>query len=307
MIGRPVSAADVSLVMCVWNPRADWFREAMRSALEQTGCNIELIVVDDGSTEPVEQHLAGLADPRVRLVRTDHAGLSHARNAGTAAATGRFLRFIDGDDVLEAGSCARLLRLANGGAAISYGATLVCDDRLQPTKKVTSTLQGWIADECLLYRFEARHLSMLFPRRVVEAVGPWDTTLRQCQDWDFVLRALEHAPVHGEDEIATFYRRHGGAAAANVRGALEYESLVVDRYFERHPERRGSALEREARAKLLLVRAAAAPAIDASRRDQLGLVARAFRLHPRRTVEELASAGGALVRRRLARGQMAAQ
>jgi hypothetical protein len=128
---------------------------------------------------------------------------------------------------------------------------------------------------------------MLFPRRVVEAVGDWDTALRQCQDWDYVLRALEYAPVRGEHEIETYYRRHGASASANLERALEYESLVVDRYFERHPEQAGTSLEREARAKLLLVRAKMFASLGLGRRQQLQLVAHALALHPRRAMEEL--------------------
>ena len=283
-----VSTPDISIVMCVWNPQRDWFREAVRSALDQEDCLLELIVVDDGSSEPVERHLGDIDDARLQIVRVEHGGLSRARNAGIHAATGRFFRFVDGDDVLDLGSCRRLLELAGDGSTISYGATLVCDEKLQPQRVKTSSLEGWVADECLLYRFDVRHMSMLFPRDVVEAVGDWDPALQQCQDWDFVLRALEHAPVRGGQEIATHYRRHDSAVASNLRGALQYESMVVDRYFERHPSKQHSRLEREARAKLLMVRASACSALGDSRGEQLRLIGRAFALHPRRAAEELA-------------------
>jgi hypothetical protein len=134
--------------------------------------------------------------------------------------------------------------------------------------------------------------------RLREAVGSAPDQ-RDCDDrcrrWiasagrgDLVLRSLEHAPVRGEQEIATFYRRHGQAQSANLARALEHESLVVDRYFERHPEQAGSWLEREARANLLVVRARAAASLGRGRREQLRLLARAFALHPRRTFAELA-------------------
>lgn len=287
-----MSALDVSVVMCVWNPQRDWFREAVRSALDQEDCGLELVVVDDGSDDPVESLLVDVDDPRLRVVRIEHGGLSRARNAGIETAGGRFVRFVDGDDVLEPRSCARLLRLAGNGETIAYGTTIVCDERLRPVGSKTSDLEGWVAEECLLYRFDVRHMSMLFPRPVVEAVGEWDPALRQCQDWDFVLRALEHAPVRGDQEVATFYRRHGSAAAANLRGALRFEAMVVDRYFERHPSRKGSRLEREARAKLLMVRAASWRALGDPRREQLRLIGHAFALHPRRAAEELIRTAG---------------
>lgn len=278
---------EVSIVMSAWKPRLDWLRLAVQSALDQHECDIELVVVDDGSPEPVADLLAEVEDPRLRVIRVEHGGLSRGRNAGIVAARGQFLRFFDADDVAEPGSTARLLRLAGDGRTIAYGSTLVCDDELRPLDVKSAELEGWIAEECLLYRFDVMHPSMLFPRWVIEAVGEWEEALPQVADWDYVLRALEHAPVRGEQRIATYYRRHATSMSANVTAALRYETRVVDRYFERHPERTGTSLEREARAKLLMVAAIARPLTGELRREQLRLVARALALHPRRAAQEL--------------------
>ena len=284
----------VSIIMSAWKPRHDWLREAVAGVLGQEGCEIELIIVDDGSPQPVTELLTNFDDPRLRIIRVDHGGISHTRNAGIRAARGKFLRFVDADDVLERGSTARLLRLAEDRGAIGYGATLVCDEQLRPIGVKRSRLEGWIAEECLLYRFDVKHMSMLFPRRVIDAVGDWDTSMHQCQDWDFVLRALEHAPARGEEKVAAYYRRHGASLSANLERALYYESRVVDRYFERHPDQLGTVVEREARAKLLMVRARACPAVGKARAEQIRLVARAVALHPRRATQEIARQVGEL-------------
>jgi hypothetical protein len=173
--------------------------------------------------------------------------------------------------------------------------------RLEPHTVKTSKLEGWIARECLLYRFDVRHMSMLFPRAVVESVGDWYPGLPQCEDWDYVLRALERAPVRRDPEIATFYRRHPNSLTANVARGLDCESLVVDRYFDRHPEQKGTRLEREARAKLLLVRAHAHAATGIPRAERLRLVAEACRLHLGRSAEQLFSEGVDAGKRRAAR------
>jgi glycosyltransferase involved in cell wall biosynthesis len=278
----------VSVVMCAWKPRGDWFRDAVASVLADDAVD-ELVVVDDGSPDPVEPMLADIPDPRVRVVRVEHGGLSLARNAGMRAARGTFVRFADADDLVEPGGTRALLELADE-ETVTYGATQVCDDSLRPLLVKGSTLKGHIADECLLYRFDVVHTSMLFPRRVLDRVGGFEPELRQCQDWDFVLRACEVAPMLGTQAIVTRYRRHGSSVSANLQRAMQFESMVVDRYFERHPEQRGTRLEREARAKLLLVRAAMAPRSGEGRLAQLLYIARAAALHPRRTVEELVSA-----------------
>ena len=275
--------------MSAWKPRADWLRDAVTSVLDQQDCDLELIVVDDGSPDPIDRLLSDIDDPRLRVIRVDHGGISHTRNAGIRVARGGFFRFVDADDLLERGSTARLLALAGEGESIAYGATLVCDQQMHPIGVKRSALQGWISNECLLYRFDVKHMSVLFPRRVVDATGEWDTTMHQCQDWDFVLRAVEHAPVRGEHKIAAYYRRHGASQSANNERALYYESQVVNRYFDRHPDQAGTALEREARAKLLMVRAKAYGALGKGRSEQLRLVAQAVALHPRRALEEVAS------------------
>lgn len=275
----------VSVVMCAWKPRRDWLRDAVASVLADDS-DLELIVVDDGSPEPVEAALAHVEDPRLRVIRVEHGGLSRARNAGIRAARGAYVRFADADDIVEPAGTGVLLELADE-ATIAYGATEVCDEDLRPLSVKSSRLEGWIAEPCLLYRFDVVHTSMLFPRLVLERAGEFEPALRQCQDWDYVLRACEVAPVRGSQAIVTRYRRHADAAATNVEGALHFESLVVDRYFERHPGQAGSRLEREARAKLLMVHASVCPLLGEGRRTQLRLVLRAFALHPRRTLEEL--------------------
>jgi glycosyltransferase involved in cell wall biosynthesis len=69
-----VSTPLVSLVMPVWRPRRDWLLQAVRSALAQRDCELELIVVDDGNPEPIDELLAEVRDPALRIVRAPHGG-----------------------------------------------------------------------------------------------------------------------------------------------------------------------------------------------------------------------------------------
>ena len=88
----------VSLLMAAYAQRPAWLREAVSSALGQRDCSFELILIDDGSPEPVAELLAEFDDPRLRVLRVEHGGVSRARNAGIAAARGRYIRFLDSDD-----------------------------------------------------------------------------------------------------------------------------------------------------------------------------------------------------------------
>ena len=200
-------SALVSLVMPAWNPNPVWLRQAVASALGQEGCEIELILVDDGSDPSVEDLLDGLEDERMHLLRVPHGRVSRARNAGIGAARGDYFRFIDCDDVILADSTAHLLALTGGNdRVIAYGATLVCDEHLRPISTIEATAQGDVAEACLLNRFATTIHSLLYPRRVVEEIGPWEPSIIVSQDWDYALRAFERATVHGDRRVVTHYR-----------------------------------------------------------------------------------------------------
>jgi hypothetical protein len=247
-----LSETLVSLMMPAWRPRAEWLGEAVRSALAQAGCAIELLLIDDGSPVPVVELLEGLEDPRLRVIRIEHGGEAQARNAGLAEARGEYLRFIDADDVIAPASTSLLLGLCEGRTdVIAYGATLFCDEDLRPLWKMTSEVEGDGVTACLLGRFQTRLTAFLFPRRVIELTGTWDPGFEVSPDWDFILRALEHAQVRGTGSVASLYRRHPGGATANPAAGAQAAERVAARYFERHPEHRGTALERKARARTL--------------------------------------------------------
>jgi hypothetical protein len=94
----------------------------------------------------------------------------------------------------------------------------------------------------------------------VDAAGPWsEHGFRVSGDWDFVLRALEQAPVRPLGDVVTRYRRHGSSITktADVAAGAAAGEAVLDGYFARHPERRGSRLERRAYVRLHLDRASA--------------------------------------------------
>jgi glycosyltransferase involved in cell wall biosynthesis len=246
---HPKSPTLVSLVMPAWNPNPVWMREAVASALAQEGCEIELIVVDDGSDPPVSQLLGELGDERMRLVEIPHGRVSRARNAGLELARGDFVRFVDCDDVILADSTAHLLALADGDErVITYGATMVCDEHLRPLSTIATDAQGLVAESCLLNRFATTIHSLLYPRAVVDEVGPWEPSIVVSQDWDYALRAFERAPVRGDRRVATYYRMHAGMNSKNVEQGVRGYRLVVERYFERHPDQRGTRVHRRAMA-----------------------------------------------------------
>jgi glycosyltransferase involved in cell wall biosynthesis len=280
-----VNGPLVSLVMPVWRPRRDWLLQAVRSALAQGDRELELIVVDDGNPEPLDELLAEVRDPALRLLRAPHGGPSQARNAGVEAARGRLIRFVDADDVYEPGSTARLARLIGDDDVIAYGRTVFCDEELRPVWTMSSRLEGWIAAEAVLGRFRVRIQSLLFPAAVVRAAGPWDASFPVCHDLEFIARALEHARVRPDPAVATYYRKHEGSVSSDFERGDDDIRRVIEGYLERHPERRGTAFERRAVASRHAV-AARARAMRGMAKPALRRLGQSLALDPREAAIE---------------------
>jgi glycosyltransferase involved in cell wall biosynthesis len=224
--------------MPVWNPRTEWLEASVRAALGQVGCDIELIVVDDGNPVPIAQVLGEIDDARLHVIRSEHGGAAAARNLGIEKAAGRYLRFIDADDVVTLDGTRRLLDRADD-RTISYGSTEVCDEALRPLRRLEAEVEGDAVRACLFAQFDVRHVSMLFPASAVRAAGSWDPEITICEDWDFVLRCVEQAPVARVPDVVTRYRRHARSVTRADRAWLEWrhgQRRVIEKYLDRHPE-----------------------------------------------------------------------
>ena len=105
-MGQPT----VSVVIPVWNGEKV-IETCLNSVTGQSLRDMEIIVVDDVSTDGTARVLRRLAeqDSRIRVIRQQNAGVSAARNAGIAACTGEYIRFVDADDTLPSGSMAHLV------------------------------------------------------------------------------------------------------------------------------------------------------------------------------------------------------
>jgi hypothetical protein len=166
---------------------------AIESVLWQSHRDLELVVVDDGSTDATAGIAEAHRDSRVRLIRQEHAGVSVARNRGLAEATGELFSLCDADDILFERHLEALLEVYDRAEAEIV------------TANSYWLLPGGISRSKVRYRgrFPAPHeqrraileqnfLSVLavFPRRLVEDIGLFGTTRARAEDWDFWMRAI---------------------------------------------------------------------------------------------------------------------
>ncbi|MDQ3380889.1 MAG: glycosyltransferase family 2 protein [Actinomycetota bacterium] len=186
------------------------------------GCEIELIVVDDGSTPVVE-----LSTDWTTSACVCYASLTdrcRPRNAGIEVARGGYFRFVDSDGVILPDSTSRLPAIAHGkDRVIAYGATLACDEELRPlADRVDSAgeRRGELPPQSLRHDDPLIALPT-FRRRKDRSVGAVARGLS--------LRAFERAPVRGDRRIATHYRLHPDMSSRNPEEAIRGYRSVVDR------------------------------------------------------------------------------
>jgi glycosyltransferase involved in cell wall biosynthesis len=202
----------VSVVMPCRNAEA-WIGEAVRSALFQEQV-LEVVLVDDGSTDRSVDIVKGLGDPRVRILSQAPQGASRARTAGTLAARGRYVQYLDADDVLLTGAVdARVTALERAGGDVAYSDWVryerQADGEFQDGEIVTRQLgprpelevftDAWWPPGALLYR-----------RATVDRIGPWREDLPIIQDARFLLdAALCNSRFVHVPGVGLRYRVHG--------------------------------------------------------------------------------------------------
>jgi glycosyltransferase involved in cell wall biosynthesis len=222
---------EVSVVVPT-HDRRELLTLTLRSVLRQHGVDLEVVVVDDGSTDGTAGVVERLAEPRVRLVQ--HAtplGVSSARNAGIAEARGRWVAFCDDDDLWAPDKLARQLEAASAsGCAWVYAGTVNVDHRLR-------VLEGGPpppADQvpALLGRYNpvpAGASNVIVRADALARVGGFDPALRRTEDWDLWIRLARDGPPAAVRRPLVAYRMHPASNAFVDTAAILTETAVIER------------------------------------------------------------------------------
>ncbi len=228
-------AGMVSTIIPVFN-RPELVRQAVVSVLKQRYRPIELILVNDGSTDETPLILDFLAEEypnEVLVIHKSNEGPGAARQTGIDAARGEFIEFLDSDDLLLPEKFSLQVKGLRGDpkAGISYGVTLVEDSRTGERRVThgTDRVHREIFPEVLSARLWAT-LTPLYRRSVCDAIGPWSHR-RILEDWDYDCRAgLLGVKLHYCDTPVAVIRHglaeHAGLAWQRSDDALRDRAAV---------------------------------------------------------------------------------
>ncbi len=223
-----MTAPSFSFVIPAYNA-APTLPAALASVRAQTDADYEVIVVDDGSAD-------GSGDVAERLgatvVRQVNAGLPAARNAGVRAARGRWLAFLDSDDLLMPGYLARMRSLMESrpDAGLAYCDAWIFDEARGRVYRRSAMGPYRPADPPqeaapffrALVRSNFVYVAAVTPRELIESLGGFEESLRAAEDWQMWLRvAAAGHPAVGTGERLGVYRRSAGQMSGDPRRMYE--------------------------------------------------------------------------------------
>ena len=190
----------VSVVIPTYN-RAAFLAEAVHSVLAQTFADFELIVVDDGSIDRTRAWVEGIADPRIKLIPLPHSGSpARTRNAGVRRGSGRYVAFLDSDDMWDSSKLADQLEALSerpnclwchtGGRCIDENGA---PDPRWPEARMAS--EGWILEGLFQRQVGINTSSVLVDRALLLDVGGFDETFVRGEDYDLWVRLALRSPI----------------------------------------------------------------------------------------------------------------
>jgi glycosyltransferase involved in cell wall biosynthesis len=219
---------EVSVVVPTHN-RSGLLTLTLRSVLWQRDVDLEIVVVDDGSTDDTAEAVAGLHDARVRIVRhPTPQGVAASRNRGAAEATAEWITFLDDDDLWGPDKLARQLRAAReAGRSWAYTGAVSVDDDLEVLGGMPPPSPERIVE--LLPRYDAvpgGGSNVVVHRDTLARAGRFDSRLRNTEDWEMWIRLAKLGPPAWVCSPLVAKRAHGRNSSLDTREILAGSALI---------------------------------------------------------------------------------
>lgn len=224
---RPTPSRPAVSILIPYYNLGPYLPETLASVRRQTVIDYEIILIDDGSTDPQSIDLLATLPPDIRIIRKPNGGLSSARNAGLATARGRWVLPLDADDLIEPTLLESALSAAAADPGLSYISPLVAYFTADPA----SPTGGWVPlgpdrDLLVAQNIGGAASGTLIDREAALAVGGYDTSLPSYEDWDFWCRLAESG--RRGTVIPEFLLRY------RVRGDSMYRTVALERHAALH-------------------------------------------------------------------------
>ena len=220
----------VSILVPAFNAER-WLPDTIRSVLSQSWSPLEIIVVDDGSTDGTAEVAASFAPTGVTLLQQSNCGAPAARNRALRASTGDYIQYLDADDLLAPDKIERQVRMLEDSprGCVAVGGCIYFEDGSDPESGLrTGGYPELNSDDPVQWLLDLwtpgagwgmvpLH-SWLSPRPVTDSAGPWDEAALQDDDGEYFTRVLlASAGVRWEPDGWCYYRKFRGTRSVSTR------------------------------------------------------------------------------------------
>lgn len=246
----------ISVVVPVYN-RASFLKEALESVFAQTLPPLEVIVIDDGSTDET-RNLCQNQFPKIRYFYQENKGVSAARNLGVRNAQGEWFAFLDSDDLWDPRKIEVQWKYIENNPEVRIFQTeeiWIRNGRRVNPKKKHAKKSGWIFEDCIPLCIVSPS-AVAIHREVFDKVGLFDEELPACEDYDLWLRVALHYPIETLSEALTIKRGGHADQLSKQWGLDQYRVRALQKLLKSNlPENKKKIVLEDIERRLAILRA----------------------------------------------------
>lgn len=223
-----VNMEDVISVIIPSFNHGRYLSEAIQSVRAQQNVNVEIVIVDDGSTDGTRQVAAMY--PHVKYVYQKNQGLSAARNTGIDNSTGSYLVFLDADDWLLENALATNLQYLKRDKQLAFvsGTYQYVFEKIDRTYDIIREIKDFHYQQLLRCNYIGMHGAVMYQRWAFDFYR-FDISLKASEDYDMYLNLARKFPVYHHNQPIAAYRIHDNNMSGNIPMMLEYTLKVLKR------------------------------------------------------------------------------
>jgi glycosyltransferase involved in cell wall biosynthesis len=236
---EPFPLPLVSVIIPAYNAEKSIAR-TLDSVLSQTYRNLEVLVINDGSTDKTAEIAESYVwkDPRVRVLHQPNLGLSAARNYGIRFAKGEYIAPIDADDIWHKEKIqaqVECFQHSKTSVGLVYSWSMIIDENGNPLTGIAYKHRGNVLAELIYSNFVGNGSCPLIRRSCFEEIGVFDVHLRACEDRDMYLRIAEQYEFQVVPRYHVGYTKALSSMSANFKNQDKFITTVMDNFEKRHP------------------------------------------------------------------------
>ncbi len=233
----------ISIIMPVFNG-LPFLKEAIDSVIAQTYKKFELIVVNDGSTDKTQivlDEFQKKLGKKMIVIKQKNQGQVIAKNRGIKRAKGKFIAFLDSDDIWEKDKLEYQVKRfeKNKNLGLCYTEAVLIDERSRVIgyRSANRNYTGRCFEK-LIEKNQITASSVMIKRECLNCIGIFDETLRTCENWDMWLRISLFFEIQYIPRPLTYYRIHKNHMSSNISKMLEGKIKVLKKYSSLLPDKK---------------------------------------------------------------------